>query len=245
MVIKELARAEDLGNKGNRWYPGWKLRELDYLESSNKSYRLWHQPSNFKLIFTRTNQTLWTSNTFANEIDVLFLEKRGQYLELQNDGNLVMYTESGKPVWSIGTDTQASNMLVHLNLDVPYEQSLARSGYLLSATGKFKLLLNDDGFLTLSDAKSGVRIWEPHTNGKAARELRMQADGNLVLYGGFEMDPVWASDTHNCGRGCRAVLEDWGDLVVYDKEGDKRLWSSDASVTELQINYARISGPFG
>ena len=222
-----------------------RLDKYDYLESSNQRYKLIHSDNDcVNLVCAINNQLLWCSETFFVDVDVLHREKGGEYLELQNDGNLVMYNKKGNGVWSTGTDNQSANMLIHLNGDVSYAQAICRKEYLLSAGGKCKLLLNEDGRLVLSDTKSGAEKWTPKASAmEEADELRMQEDGNLVLYKGCgkgstvlqEKKAVWATDTHGktqASRGGRAVLEDWGDLVVYNNKGSK-LWSSADSVTDL------------
>ena len=52
----------------------------------------------------------------------------------------------------------------------------------------------------------------------------MQGDGNLVEYQGASV--VWASGTS--GSGARAVMQDDGNLVIYDG-GNTALWASDTS----------------
>ena len=58
-------------------------------------------------------------------------------------------------------------------------------------------------------------------------ELRMQKDGDLVFFkisfDGNREKPVWRSNTK--GLGSCAVLENDGELAIYDEEKNK-IWSS-------------------
>lgn len=236
-------------NKANRLGNEQVLGVHDYLESPNKNYKLLlHESGCLELFCTINNQIFWHTNTFSKEIDSVRMQadgnlvvykkggtnaawashtkdKGGEYLELQNDGNLVIYKKDGSPVWSTGTHEQLSNMLLHLNGNVGYEQTIRKNEYLLSANGKYKLLLQDDGNLVLLKTNDNTVTWASNTNGKGATELRMQEDGNLVLYKGIKADPVWATGTNGKGNGVRAVLENWGDLVLYNNSGGI-VWSS-------------------
>ena len=140
-----------------------------------------------------------------------------------------MYNESGSGAWKNYTfkiNRQRANMLQHLVLLQQSEQALGPNGYLLSANGKYKLILGEDGNLLLFIAKDRTTVWETGTSGSGATELRMQKDGNLVLYKKDRSAPVWATGTNDGNRiGCRAVLEDWGELVLYNPKHEV-LWSS-------------------
>jgi hypothetical protein len=230
-----------MNNKGNRLGNEQVLGTNDYLQSPNGNYKLLlHQCGCLELFCTLNRQIFWHSNTFSNDIDAVRMQndgnlvvyhrggtnaawaskttnKGGNYLELQDDGNLVMYNKHGGAVWSTGTFAQIANMLIHLNGDVKHEQTIRKDEYLLSANGKYKLLLKEDGNLVLIDTVSNSQTWASRTSGKGTGELRMQDDGNLVLYKGTKKDPVWATGTNGKGTGCRLVLENYGDLVLYDK----------------------------
>lgn len=236
-------------NKGNRLGNEQVLGINGYLESPNKKYKLLlHEIGCLELFCTINNQIFWHSNTFSKDIDAVRMQndgnlviykrggkdaawatgtngKNGDYLELQDDGNLVIYKKDGSPVWSTGTFGQTANKLMHLNGDVQFEQTICTNEYLVSNNGKYKLLLNEGGNLALVDTVTNTETWTSGTNGTGATELRMQDDGNLVLYKGTKTDPVWATGTNGKGKNVRAVLENWGDLVLYNKDGGI-VWSS-------------------
>ncbi|ONI89394.1 aqualysin [Saccharothrix sp. ALI-22-I] len=79
----------------------------------------------------------------------------GQYrLTMQSDGNLVLYTAAGQPVWHTFT----------------------------YGSGATHAILQSDGNLVVYTA-AGVAKWHTFTYGTAANRLMVQNDGNLVLYG--------------------------------------------------------------
>jgi len=84
----------------------------------------------------------------------------------------------------------------------------------------YRLILQQDGNVVLylvygRNEKNEVLqtvCWASNTEGVLARELKMQTDGNLVLYseGGLAK---WASHTQG-NDGAELTLEDDGDLVI-------------------------------
>ncbi|HEY2792141.1 MAG TPA: LysM peptidoglycan-binding domain-containing protein [Micromonosporaceae bacterium] len=68
-------------------------------------------------------------------------------------------------------------------------------------------------------------IWATNTQRKGAERLVMQDDGNLVVYANGK-DDVWSSRT-NRNKGAYLMLQDDGNLVVYSKDGKDPLWASD------------------
>jgi hypothetical protein len=87
-------------------------------------------------------------------------------LILQPDGNLVLYTQQGVPLWASGTDGKQVSFLA----------------------------MQGDGHLVLYD-KNYLPIWYSRTSGSAASNLALQEDGNLVLYTS-DLRPIWATYTN-------------------------------------------------
>ena len=83
----------------------------------------------------------------------LYSPDRKRFLILQSDGNLVLYTSTGQPVWS--------------------SKTTGRSATLLS--------LQTDGNLVLYTS-TGQPVWSSKTHGGGFSRLVLQQDGNLVLY---------------------------------------------------------------
>ncbi|MBK9348233.1 MAG: hypothetical protein IPN06_18415 [Burkholderiales bacterium] len=86
-------------------------------------------------------------------------------LTLQGDGNLVIYTAAGKPIWATNT--------------------VGRGGV--------RLVLQKDSNLVLYTSK-GKAVWASNTVGKGAAYLLLKDDGNLVLNNATGAK-VWATNT--------------------------------------------------
>lgn len=103
-----------------------------------------------------------------------------------------------------------------------HEESLlaASSQYLQSPDGRFRFVMQADGNVVLY-GPSGA-LWSTNTLGSKARELRMQNDGNLVLYN-QSSQAVWSSGTAHHYNAALYVQSD-GNVVIY--EGGTVLWST-------------------
>jgi hypothetical protein len=95
------------------------------------------------------------TNTALFQGQLLETADRKYRLVLQEDGNLVIYSNS-TPIWHTGTHGRPKPFLV----------------------------MQPDGNLVLYD-ENGVPLWHPGTNGRGVSRLDMQADGNLVIYDGL------------------------------------------------------------
>jgi len=146
---------------------------------------------------------------------------------MQADGNLVVYTADGRPVWASMTFSPGAS-----------------------------LLLQADGNMVIN-ATRGKTVWFTSTfgtpgNGGGARLLRLGDDGNLVLYRGTDgTRPIWYSGwdsgrrldptrgnvllagvqlatgqaIYSPSRRYRAVMQADGNFVVY-APGARPLWSA-------------------
>ena len=94
-----------------------------------------------------------------------YSDSRRCYIELQTDGNLVLYREFDRKVfWASGTHG-----------DIPNVQ------------------FQSDGNLVMYD-KGGSAVWSSGTHNKGAKRMVMQDDGNFVLYDGDDK-AVWSTRT--------------------------------------------------
>jgi hypothetical protein len=96
---------------------------------------------------------------------------------------------------------------------------------IVSINGRFKLVFQADGNLAVHDASN--TIWTSRTANTDASFLKMQEDGNLVLYssnGALR----WASDTSGRCKKPYLTLQNDGTLALYAHDQDKRglIWSS-------------------
>ena len=84
------------------------------------------------------------------------------FLTLQGDGNLVLYTAGGTPLWATGT----------------------------VGTSPGRLEMQSDGNLVLYDS-GGTPVWATMTNYNPGAYLNVQDDSNVVIYGAAGA-PLWA-----------------------------------------------------
>ena len=99
-------------------------------------------------------------------------------------------------------------------------QGLARGQKLVSCDNRFSLNMQADGDLTITQANAA--IWSAGTSGSAAAEVRMQENGDLVVFDSNGV-PLWESDTSG-NRGAYAYLQDDGSLALYASSGT--IWAS-------------------
>ncbi|KAA0162852.1 hypothetical protein FNF31_03115 [Cafeteria roenbergensis] len=158
-------------------------------------------------------------------------------LELQMDGNLVVYSSNGKVMWMSGTDGGKMNSEGVRNngffgegckLPNPTEikkgQSLRAGEKLVS--GGASLELRNDGRISLFG--NGRELWHNHLENQhnGPFTLTLQPDGNLVEYN-KDHSAVWAANIHDCDKkGTVARLNGDGNFVVYEEYGEP-VWSTD------------------
>lgn len=99
-------------------------------------------------------------------------------------------------------------------------QSLTANQSMVSADGRYRLVVQGDGNLVLYSPNRP--IWWTGTNGKPANRLSVQGDGNLVLYGNTTY--YWATWTQNAGN-VRLVVQNDGNLVLYNAQ-DRAVWNT-------------------
>ncbi len=97
------------GPGANLLSPGESLRPGQYIASQNKVYFFRVQADGNVVIYERRGNTeypIWSTRTNGQAVD---------RLEMQFDGNLVLYTPGGRPIWSSGTVGRANSFLVMQN----------------------------------------------------------------------------------------------------------------------------------
>jgi pseudomonalisin len=122
----------------------------------------------------------------------------GASMQIQNDGNLVIYSRNAEPIWATGA------------MDSVVGDKLA-AGEALEAGQE----LRSPGAVT-----GGYRSSYGYT-------LKMQTDGDLVLYSNYFRQPVWATNTNGTGA-IRAVMQEDGNLVLYTGAGVP-VWASNTA----------------
>ncbi|MBN9619646.1 MAG: hypothetical protein J0H43_07935, partial [Actinobacteria bacterium] len=122
---------------------------------------------------------------------------------------------------------------------------------LVSPNGEFNLLLDrgDPTLLELdrfyrSSAYTGGDSWEALgslTPGLGVGSLRMQMDGNLVLYAASTGRALWSTRTAGSGAGNRLTVQDDGNLVLYS-DGGRALWQSNTRAVLLTGGQSLAAG---
>ena len=85
----------------------------------------------------------------------------------------------------------------------------------------YKFNFQRDGNLVLTN-QSGQVLWATGTEGRG-EILRLQPDGNLVIYGGGRA--LWATNTDG-NYGAFFAIQSDGNLVIYRSDGQQALWAS-------------------
>ncbi|MDR5756283.1 GDSL-type esterase/lipase family protein [Caballeronia sp. LZ035] len=94
-------------------------------------------------------------------------------------------------------------------------------GALAACSGGVTLTVQDDGYLVAM--QNGVVVWSSQNAGPPGAEVRMEADGNLVLY---DKNGARVWQTRTSGHpGAIALIQKDGHLVIYAANGTA-LWSS-------------------
>ncbi len=141
------------------------------------------------------------------------------YLALQADGNLVLYSQARKALWSSNTaGSGAGNRLVIQNDGnlVMY----AANNRALWASGTTRIFLGPGNGL----ASGTGLVFRDSAPGGGVTRLIMQRDGNLVVY--LNGLVRWQSATHVTGS--RLVMQSDGNLVIYSPT-NHATWSSRTS----------------
>jgi hypothetical protein len=104
---------------------------------------------------------------------------------------------------------------------------------------RFKLVFQNDGDLVLYHHVTP--IWASHTRGLGGARVKMCEDGNLKMTSASG-DVLWSTGTKS--PGAMAVLEDNGNFVVYDAEGDRALWGSHQEHLSRGLGLDRVGNVF-
>lgn len=174
---------------------------------------LYMQPDGNLVLYSSSDTPLWNSATSGNP---------GAFLAMQIDGNMVIYSSTGTALWSTGTVSFPNN-LRRVNYSL-LNATLYPGQFLLTPDEKYKMVLQYDGNLVVYS--STRPLWASGTSGRAAAQLSMQPDGNLVIYD-HAGSAIWTSRTSGTGRSQLSMQPD-GNLVIYTPDG-RATWSSGTS----------------
>lgn len=192
---------------------------------SNGDYLIFQTDGNF--VWYVNGVALWSSVTSGT----------GQTLALQGDGNVVVYSASGKPLYASSWGSILAPFAMATTPDLEKDMSIwfgqhrhtvtqtamvpAGGGFPTALSGLEYMDLGSQGSCTVDNfpvmmrfpgrvLDAGQFCWSTD-NGT----LIFQSDGNLVEYVGGA--PRWSSGTW--GRGSRLGLQTDGNIVIYNASG--------------------------
>lgn len=177
----------------------------------------------------KAGDVCWSSNI---NTPVVFedMKNRG-YLQVQDDGNVVIYEDVA--VWAAtpiqNPDPNSVEMLVCPTADIAPGFSVTN--------GDYRLVFQTDGNLVIYKVSTGQAIWNAGSMG--GNRLSMQGDGNLVVY--KDNTALWNTQTN--GRGaCYLAFTNYGRLYVRQPQA---LWSTKTGNLVQRTTPQVIVGPKG
>jgi hypothetical protein len=240
----ELRAREELGSGGTLW-------QGDSLWSANRQYRLAMQrDGNLVLYFHR--RALWNAGTAGHPGAHAIMQGDGNFvvyaprhgpalwdshtnghpgatLAVQTDGNVVVYASDGQALWATYAFVRTLEVGERLN----------GTEWFLSANGAVRLAMRRNGNVALYGGNR--TLWTSRTYGHPGAFLRMQRDGNLVVYSASGR-ALWNSHT-NGRAGSVLNLRSDGNLVVTTPSGGAA-WASNTSNDSLRSGEGLRPGQF-
>jgi hypothetical protein len=184
------------------------LRVGDHLESTDARFSLTlHPDGNLVLYRTLDARPLWATHTDGYSVTRAVM---------QPDGNFVLYTSGGEPVWASRTGGNAGSNI-----------KLQTDGNLVVYNGTAALWATGTTANQFGDYLSAGDELHPEQELRSPNfqySLKMQGDGNLVLYRVRDAHPLWATGTASSGASV-AKLQGDGNLVLSTAAGDP-IWAS-------------------
>jgi hypothetical protein len=133
----------------------------------------------------------------------------GNFLRLQDDANLVVYTSSQVALWSTGT----------VNSILKTNDRLTSGQYLLSPDRRQQYMMQSDGNLVLYTwPSSGWPLWNSGTAGNSNAYASMSPSGNLSVYSATNVQ-LWAANPSGSGSNTYLSIQDDGNAVLYNTTG--------------------------
>ncbi len=149
-------------NDGNLvvYRAGFGVRWRSGTEKVDPNARLTLQPDNNLVLRTASQAVRWASNTAGTSPG---------YLQLGDDGNLVLFNGSGKAVWQSGSITALNST----------STGLPSGAALISPDGTNQLVMQRDGNLVVY--KGATQVWSSNTNHPGSRLLITSTVGLAVV----------------------------------------------------------------
>lgn len=199
------------------------------------------------VLYNSSNIALWSTGTVStpshlNKVNtslpyngVLY---PGQFIQtadkahtlvLQNDGNLVEYNASGRPIWASGTQGENNILVSQGDGNIVMYKTNGQAIWASGTNGRGNSLsIQPGGTLTVTSGNNSLFLNKPLYSGQAiqtadrAYALALQNDGNLVLYNSAGQ-AIWATGTR--GAGNVLVSQTDGNIVLYANNGVP-LWAT-------------------
>lgn len=248
------------------------LRAGRQLISPNRSFVFIVQPDGNLVVYNRAAAgcgnlgcSIWSSGTAGRGITDIYMQGDGNLvlrsggnsiwdtktgggrfppyrLQMQDDGNLVIYNSRRQSVWSSKSGVTNNENTMPTGAEADRIANLRQNEVLLpgesivSPNGIYSFIVQKDGNLvvyrkTASDNcyPWGCSIWSSNTAGVRFTNLLMQGDGNLVLQNRGRSS--WDSRS-STGKypPYRLQMQDDGNLVIYNARGVS-VWSIQSGQT--------------
>lgn len=243
-LLQSVEHGAQVAAKGDRLNGGQSISGEDYLVSPSGQHELWADEDLYiisgsggleiltgdrvipegnlrlvmqgdgNLVLYHGGQALFHTGTNGNP---------GAYVQMQNDGNLVVRSTENAALWA--SRTVADYGFAFTEGTDRFNGRMNSGWYLTSRNGKFRLVMQGDGNLVLY---SGSRaLWHTGTNGNPGAYFLVQADGNLVVYSSANK-ALWHSRTVRNVDAVVLVMQNDANLVSYGFIGDdvRVLWHS-------------------
>lgn len=115
-----------------------------------------------------------------------------------------------------------------------YDSSLKPGEQLVSPRGVHRMCYQTDGNLVIYRQSDGQPIWASNT-WEGAYELRFGVNGKAAIYPQQGGSAAWETPVYGSECGCRLMLRDDGNLVVYDRLLKEILCATDNAETSLGV----------
>jgi hypothetical protein len=139
----------------------------------------------------------------------------GAFLQMQDDGYLVLYDSGGHPLWYITPSSPIPPGTLYAG------ETMAPNTALHSQNGLYTAIQQGDGNLVLY-GPNGAQ-WASNTSYSAGAHTKLSTDGDLGVYSASG-DALWSTGTS--GTGTTLVMQNDGNLVLYTASSGPLWWST-------------------
>lgn len=229
LMSKNMARRLMVQNDGNLVVYDSRDRAVWSSETSGQGegpYLLRMQDDANLVLYDVNDTPIWASATDGQG------EGRRK-AKLTNDGVFKVVDEMGEVLWAVETPLEDwekedqpnwQDRLCGQNTDFP---SMLPGSFLKSHSGEFTLVFSRDCNLGVMGPDGDI-AWVAEINRPGDCFLCVQNDANVVIYTKKDHEALWSTDSYKedlCSAEVRLIMQDDGNLVVYDHEQNP-VWAS-------------------